>query len=254
MKKLVSRKPLIVANWKMHKVNAEAITFMKAFPQLLKKTDRDVVICPPFTSIADVGRHIKPKSNIHLGAQNLFHEKQGAYTGEVSGDMLHVLGCEYAIAGHSERRQYFKETDMIVNKKVHAALEHCLIPIVCVGENLGQREVGMQERVVSKQIKMGLARLSKDQAKAIVLAYEPVWAIGTGRNATPKQAQEMHAFIRQTLSSILGKEVAERVRILYGGSVKPENAKELMRQIDIDGLLVGGASLDAKSFATIANF
>ena len=249
-----TRRPLIAANWKMHKVNAEAIAFMNEFTPFLKKFDRDVLILPPFTSITDVGKHIKPGSTIHLGGQNVFHEKQGAYTGEISGDMLHVLGCEYVLVGHSERRNFFKETDLIVNKKVHAALEHCLIPIVCVGEHLEQREAEAQEDTVRKQLKKSLAKLTKEQAKALVIAYEPIWAIGTGKNASPHQAQEMHLFIRKTLAVMFGEDNANHIRILYGGSVKPENAKELMQQPDIDGLLVGGASLDVKSFVAIANF
>lgn len=248
------RRPLIAGNWKMHKTDAEAASFMKDFLPLLKRTDRDILLLPPFTSIASVGKLIRPGSAVHLGAQDLFYEKQGAYTGEIEGDMLSALGCEYVLVGHSERRRYFKETDMVCRKKVTAALEHCLIPILCVGERLEHREAGKQQVVVSKQLKGALASLSLEQAKAVAIAYEPVWAIGTGKNATPKQAQEMHAFIRKTLSSVHGESVGAGVRILYGGSVKPENAKELMAQEDIDGLLVGGASLDPKGFAKIADF
>jgi len=248
------RRPLIAGNWKMHEVNAEAIAFMKAFTPMLKKKGRDVVIIPPFTCLEDVGKSIRPGSAVHLGAQDLFYEKQGAFTGEISGDMLRALGCEYVIVGHSERRHYFKEGDGIINKKLRAALYHSLIPILCVGEDLRQREEGLQKDVVERQIRHGLAGLSVAEAKEISIAYEPVWAIGTGKNATPKQAGEMHAFIRKTVAAIFGKTVSEGMRMLYGGSVKPDNVKELMSQKDIDGVLVGGASLDPKSFAKIANF
>jgi len=250
------RKPLIAANWKMHKVNKEAIAYAKAFRQALKKDapkKADILLLPSFTCIQDVSRLLKG-IGIHTGAQDLFYEKQGAYTGEISGDMLHTLGCEYVLVGHSERRKYFKETDMIINRKIRAAQEHCLIPILCVGENLAQREAGVQERIVGKQLKQCLSGLKSTQAKAIVIAYEPVWAIGTGRNATPPQAQAMHASIRRTLSSLYGREVAGHVRIIYGGSVDAKNANEYLAEEDVDGLLVGGASLDAKGFARIADF
>ncbi len=253
------RKPIIAANWKMHKVNKEAIAYVKAFRQALKKDapkKADILILPSFTCIQDVADLLKG-TGIHVGAQDVFYEKQGAYTGEISGDMLHTLGCEYVLVGHSERRKYFHETDEAVNKKLRAALEHKLTPILCVGETILQREGGMGHEVITRQLHRGLEHLSPAAVKQVVIAYEPVWAISTtanSRHASPVMAEEMHAFIRRTLSSLHGGEVAGRVRIIYGGSVDAKNAKDYLREQDVDGVLVGGASLDAKGFARIADF
>ena len=210
----------------------------------------ETVICPPFTLLAQVAELLRD-SDIGLGAQNMFWEVEGAYTGEVSPRMIVDAGCKYVILGHSERRQYFGETDETVNRKLRRALEFELIPIVCVGEQLNERKAGRQRDVVQAQVRGSLAGVEADQARSIVVAYEPIWAIGTGETATSAQAQEMHADIRQWLRDLWGKEVANEIRIQYGGSVKPGNAQELMGQDDIDGALVGGASLKADAFAAI---
>lgn len=230
----------------------------KALVQGLKERVSDVsnvevVVCPPFISLAPVAEVIKD-SNIALGAQNIYWEKKGAFTAEVSGPMLVSVGCTYVIIGHSERRSYFGETDETVNKRIFSALEEGLKPIVCVGETLEERENGTAFDVITRQVKNGLAGLSVEQMASIVIAYEPVWAIGTGKTATPAQAQEVHAFIRQLLNTMFGEATAEATRIQYGGSVKPENASELMGQTDIDGALVGGASLKADVFEKIVKF
>ena len=227
------------------------VTLLK--PLLLTTTaGMDVVVCPPYTAIAAaVGA--ATGSNISVGAQNLFWEEKGAYTGEISGSMLKELGCQYVIIGHSERRQYFGETDADVNKKLQAAYRHSLIPIVCVGETLAEKEAGETLEVIYRQIKEGVSDLSTEQAENLVVAYEPVWAIGTGRTAMATDAQEVAAFIRQTLTEMYNHS-AQSIRIQYGGSVKPGNIAELMAQADIDGALVGGASLDATSFAAIVNY
>lgn len=209
----------------------------------------EIVLCPPFTSLKAVGDALS-ETYIKLGAQNMHWEGDGAYTGEISAGMLRGLYCHHVILGHSERRQYFYETDSVVNKKVRAAIEGNLVPIVCVGELLEEREAGAATGIVTKQLEGSLAELSDDLGKLIV-AYEPVWAIGTGKTATPEIAQEMHGFIRGVLAGIGGKDMADSVRILYGGSVKPANAAELLAQPDIDGGLVGGASLEARSFVEI---
>ena len=215
--------------------------------------DVDVVIVPPFTAIATVTEALGKAQNIKVGAQNMHSERSGAFTGEISAAMLRDLFVRYVVLGHSERRTLFGETDEIVNRKVRAANEATLRPIVCVGETLEQRDKGKVKKILSKQLKGSLADLDAKQLQETVIAYEPVWAIGTGRVATPAQAQEAHAFIRQTLREIGDEATAERIRIQYGGSVKPDNARELMSQPDIDGALVGGASLDARSFAQIVN-
>jgi triosephosphate isomerase len=212
-----------------------------------------MILCPPFTNLQAVGEEIKG-SNIKLGAQNLYFEAKGAYTGEISADMIKSVGCEYVIIGHSERRSYFGETDESVNKKVKFALQNNLVPIVCVGESLEEREKGITFDIIGKQVKNGLANLNLEvleQNKEIIIAYEPVWAIGTGKVASPAQAQEVHAFIRAELVKIFNAKKAEEIRIQYGGSVKPDNVKELMSQKDIDGALVGGASLKADSFCAL---
>lgn len=246
------RIPLIAGNWKMYKTASEAVVLARAVVKSLPPPDgSEVVICPPFTALAAVGQVIAG-SRVGLGAQDLHWAKEGAYTGEVSAEMLRDLGCRYAIVGHSERRQYFGETDENVNKKSLAALGSGLTPIICVGETLSERETGRAHHVVEAQVKGALSGLAPGQVRALTLAYEPVWAIGTGRTATPEQAEEMHAHVRMTIAGLFGADIAQNVRILYGGSVKPENAKDLLRRSEIDGALVGGASLQADSFALIA--
>ena len=211
----------------------------------------DVVIIPPFTAIAKVSEALGRAHNIKVGAQNMYWEKSGAFTGEISAPLLRDLFVHYVVLGHSERRTLFGETDEMVNRKMHVAHEAKLRPIVCIGESLEQRDKGNVEKILSTQLRGSLAGLKPQELQETVIAYEPVWAIGTGRNATPAQAQEAHAFVRHTLAEMADKTTAERVRIQYGGSVKPENARELMSQPDIDGALVGGASLDPRSFAQI---
>ncbi len=245
------RKPLIVGNWKMNKTSSQAGELTQVLKDKLKdKSSLDIVLCPPFTALEIVARAIKG-SHIDLGAQNLHWEKEGAYTGEVSAPMLKELGCRYVIIGHSERRQYFGESNETVNKKVKAALKFDLTPIVCVGERLEEREEGKTFPVVESHIKEGLPGLKKQDILRIVVAYEPVWAIGTGRTATPQQANEVHSYLRRFLTDIHGEEVASRVRILYGGSVNPNSISGLMAETEIDGALVGGASLQAETFGEI---
>jgi triosephosphate isomerase len=245
------RRPFIAGNWKMHKGPAEA----EAFAQLLKSSLAtedwaDVAVAPPFPSIKRVAQMLKD-TGIDVAAQNLHAEPSGAFTGEVGGEMLRELGCAYVIVGHSERRTLFGETDEMVAKKIAAAFRSGLLPIVCVGESLAERDRGHEKAVVEHQLDVALRDVRDDQVAALTLAYEPVWAIGTGRTATPAQAQEMHAFVRGWLRSKFPAYVAEDTRIQYGGSVKPSNAAELLGQPDIDGALVGGASLDADDFVTI---
>ena len=245
------RKKIIAGNWKLNKTPLEAIDLVNALKrELIDVAGVDIVVCPPFIDLFDV-KEALIESNIQLGAQNLFWEDQGAFTGEVSAPMLKAIEVKYVIIGHSERRQFFGETDQTVNKKIKAALKHGLIPIVCVGENLSEREAGKTFEVVGRQCEGSLASLTTDEMKKLVVAYEPVWAIGTGKTATPQQAQEVHQFIRELLKKNFGPEVASAIRIQYGGSVNAENAKTLMGQPDIDGALVGGASLKADSFAVI---
>ncbi|HEU0207497.1 MAG TPA: triose-phosphate isomerase [Candidatus Udaeobacter sp.] len=246
------RKKIIAANWKMNMTQSEAARFVDSFIRHIGEiTDVDVVIIPPFTAIAKVSEALGSAQNVKVGAQNMYWEKSGAFTGEISAALLRDLFVHYVVLGHSERRTLFCETDEMVNRKVRAALEAKLRPIVCVGETLEQRDKGDVEKVLSAQLRGSLDGLTPKDLQDCVIAYEPVWAIGTGRNATPQQAEEAHAFIRRTLGEISDKAIAERVRIQYGGSVKPENARELMSQPDIDGALVGGASLDPRSFAQI---
>ena len=245
------RKPIVAGNWKMNKTVADALKLVEGIKQQLKDEQKvDVVLCPPFTALAAVGEAIKG-TKIDLGAQNMHAEKSGAFTGEVAADMIRELGCHYVILGHSERRQYFKESDEIVNKKAKAALAAGLIPIVCVGELLADREGGKTEAVVGTQVRGSLAGLSANDMLKTVIAYEPVWAIGTGKTASPAQAQEVHAFIRKVLKEMFDETVAQSVRIQYGGSVNASNAKELFGQPDIDGGLIGGAALEAQSFIDI---
>jgi len=246
------RRPLIAGNWKMHKTADEAVALVQALKPLVMDAcaDRDVVVCPPFTSLQAVAAALKD-SSIGLGAQNMYWEEEGAYTGEVSARMILTVGCTNVILGHSERRQYFGEIDETINRKLAAALQAGLAPIVCVGESLEQREAGQIEAVVLGQVDADLADIGAQDAVKVTLAYEPIWAIGTGRTATSAQAEEVHALIRGRLQERYGDEVAEKIRIQYGGSVKPENAAELFAQENIDGGLIGGASLDAESFAAI---
>ena len=246
------RKKIIAANWKMNMTQGESAQFMESFLRDVGEiNDVEVVIIPPFTAIPKVSEALGRAHNIKLGAQNMYWEKSGAFTGEISAPLLRDLFVHYVVLGHSERRTLFGETDEIVNRKVHAAHEGKLRPIVCVGETLDQRDKGDVEKILSTQLRGSLAGLRPKQLQESVIAYEPVWAIGTGRNATPQQAQEAHAFIRRILGEMSDETTAERVRIQYGGSVKPDNARTLMSQPDIDGALVGGASLDARSFAQI---
>ncbi|MEY2479180.1 MAG: triosephosphate isomerase [Verrucomicrobiota bacterium] len=246
------RKTIIAANWKMNMTQAESARFVEAIlVEVGDVTDVEVVIVPPFTAIAKVMEALGSSQNIKVGAQNMHWEKNGAFTGEISAAMLRDLFVRYVVLGHSERRAMFGETDEIVNRKVRAALEAALRPIVCVGETLEQREKGSVEKILSIQLRGSLADIGEKELQETVIAYEPVWAIGTGRVATPEQAQEAHAFIRQMLREISDEATADKVRIQYGGSVKPDNARELMSQPDIDGALVGGASLEPRSFAQI---
>jgi len=245
------RKPIVAGNWKMNMTATEGAELAKALLPLVKDIDAcDVVVCPPFLTAPAVAEVVKG-SNVGLGVQNMYWEAKGAYTGEVSADMLLTIGCDYVILGHSERRALFGETNEGVNNKVKAALAAGLTPIMCVGETLEEREAGSMEAVVKDHVEGGLAGLSADDIKKVVIAYEPVWAIGTGKTATPDQAQEVHAFIRGVLASLSNEETAQAVRIQYGGSMKPENAKELIGKPDIDGGLIGGAALKADSFAAI---
>lgn len=240
------RRPLIAANWKMNKTIPEARDFLNTFiPSADGIDDIEIVIAPPFTALYPVAEIIKG-SNIRLSAQNVFYEEKGAYTGEVSPLMLKDVGCDYVIIGHSERRQYFGESDEVLNRKVKAALRNGLNVIFCIGETLKEREEGMTFDVLKRQVKEGLKDVD---LSGVIIAYEPVWAIGTGRTATPEQAQEAHAFIRGEL-----KEISDSIRILYGGSVTPENIDSLMACPDVDGALVGGASLKPDSFERIVRF
>lgn len=243
------RKPFIAGNWKMNKTITEAIELVNNLKrELVDIQEADIVVCPVFTALSEVS-DLVVDSNIGLGAQNLYWQDSGAFTGEVSAPMLKDAGCQYVIIGHSERRKYFGETDETVNKKIKAALKIGLSPIVCVGETLEEREAGKTIEVVKAQLSGGFEKI--EDLSNITIAYEPVWAIGTGKTATPDQAQEVHKFIREWISRKYSAQVAESLRILYGGSVKPSNTKELMNQEDIDGSLVGGASLEAASFVEI---
>lgn len=247
------RMPFIAGNWKMYKTAAEAAKFAEEFKNIYLKTDVKVAICAPFTHLkllveAFAGTGIK------VGAQNMHFEDEGAYTGEISGKMLKEIGVDYCIIGHSERRQYFGETDETVNKKLHAAYKHGVLPILCVGEILKERDEGNANKVVSSQLKGALKNLDEGQISRLTVAYEPVWAIGTGRTATPEQADEMCGHIRNVIIELYGEEIADEVVIQYGGSVKPDNASELMNMYEIDGALVGGASLEPDSFLEIVNF
>jgi|SRR6266853_2195292 len=248
------RKKLIAANWKMHKTPEQALAFVSAFlPHVWEHTRDEIVLCPPFIAIPAVVEATR-ETKIGVGGQDMFWEKEGAYTGAISGQMLHAVGCSHVIIGHSERRQYFGETDDTVNRKLRAALVIGLKPIVCVGEVLEEREAGVTEDILRRQCSIAFREISAGGAHPIVVAYEPVWAIGTGKTATPELAAEAHRVIRAEAAEAFGEDVAAKMRILYGGSVKPDNAKALMSQPEIDGALVGGASLDPKSFAAIVKW
>jgi len=248
------RKPLIAGNWKMYKNATEGAKLARSLKRSLRDVkDREIVIAPPFATLPAVSRAIAG-GNIGLAAQNMHHQDEGAFTGEVSADMLLSVGVGYVIIGHSERRQYFGETNKGCLEKITKALGSGLVPIYCIGETLGERKRGRTFAVVEKQIREGLAGLSRTDAKGVVIAYEPIWAIGTGKTATPQIAQEVHARIRGIIKELFGAGVARAVRILYGGSVKPGNVDTLMAEKDIDGALVGGASLDAKSFSRIVKY
>lgn len=246
------RKTMIAGNWKMNNTVPESLKLVAALEHNLKATSEnvDVVVIPPYTSLYSVGISLQG-TTIVLGAQDLFWEDNGAYTGEISGAFLKDIGCQYVLIGHSERRKYFGETDETVNKKIFAALRNELTPIVCVGETLKEREAGKHTDVVETQIKNGLINVHTRDAENIILAYEPVWAIGTGKTATPAEAQAMHHFIRNLIEKLFDAPTANKIRILYGGSVTPDNSAELLTQRDIDGALVGGASLKGAKFADI---
>jgi triosephosphate isomerase (TIM) len=245
------RRPLIAGNWKMFKTVRDSIAYVRELRTVLRAvTAVDVVVATPFTSLHAAADAVRD-TNIAVAAQNLHWEREGAFTGEISAPMIREAGGQYVIIGHSERRTLFAETDLTVNKKIGAAIGVQLAPIVCIGETLPQRDAGQMQTVLDEQLRNGLDGFTADQLSAMVVAYEPVWAIGTGRNATPEQAQEAHAHIRGRLRQWFGIDMAERCRVLYGGSVKPDNAAALLGQPDVDGALVGGASLDVKSFIAI---
>ncbi len=245
------RKLIIAGNWKMNKTAAEALDLVKEIKRdVASVKEIDIVVCPPFTALPAVSEALL-NSNVRLGAQNMSEQGPGAYTGEIAAAMLKEFSVRYVVLGHSERRQYQKESDDLVARKAAAAHASALKPIVCVGESLGQREAGIAEEIIGAQVRGSLAGLSRDQAEETIVAYEPVWAIGTGRTATSQQAQEIHAFIRKVLAEMFDDATARRVRIQYGGSVKAANARELMGMPDVDGALVGGASLEARGFADI---
>ncbi|MFD2171926.1 triose-phosphate isomerase [Tumebacillus lipolyticus] len=245
------RKPILAGNWKMFKTVTQAQSFVEHLQELNEvPAEVEAVICAPFTSLLALHLALKD-SPIRLAAQNVHQAEEGAFTGEVSALMLKDVGCSYVIIGHSERRQYFGETDESVNQKVQAALAHGLLPIICVGEDLDQRNQGITKQLVESQVRAALAGVKPDDVSRLVIAYEPIWAIGTGQTATAQDANEVCAHIRQVVGDLCGAEQAKRVRIQYGGSVKPENIEELMAQPDIDGALVGGASLNPGSFASL---
>lgn len=250
----MARRKLIAGNWKMNNTNKEGLELVSKLKELVKDCkDRDIMIAPSFTCLSEIKNAISG-SNIKLGAQNLYFEEKGAFTGQVSADMLLSVGCEYVIIGHSECRDIFGETDELINKKVKRALEKNLIPVLCIGEHLEEREKGITADVVSTQTKKGFEGLTEQEALKVVIAYEPVWAIGTGKTATPQDADDVHKSIRDTLKSIYNENVADNIIILYGGSVNENNADELLNMPNIDGALVGGASLVADKFARIVNF
>ena len=246
------RKLIIAGNWKMNKTVAEALDLVRGLKiELATVKEVDIVVCPPFTALSEVSKAILESKNIRLGAQNMSENNMGAYTGEIAAGMLKEFSVRYVILGHSERRQYQKESDALIAKKAAAVHAASLKPIVCVGETLAEREGNQMEKVLDTQVRGSLAGLTKEQLAETIVAYEPVWAIGTGKTATTQQAQDAHAFIRGIIAKMFDDSVAKKVRIQYGGSVKPSNARELMGQPDVDGALVGGAALEARSFADI---
>ena len=247
------RKAIIAGNWKMHYTVDEAVKLIEELKPLVAEASCEVVVCPPFVSL-DAAVKAAAGSNIKVGAQNMHFEENGAFTGEVAPGMLEALKVDYVIIGHSERRQYFNETDETVNKKLKKAYEHNLIPILCVGESLEEREGNKTEEIIGAQIKKDLEGLTPEQVEALVIAYEPIWAIGTGKTATSEQANDTIKSIRAMVARAYGDEIALKVRIQYGGSVKPSTIKEQMEQTDIDGALVGGASLKASDFSAIVNY
>ena len=247
------RRKVIAGNWKMNMLPNEAMAFIEQLTPLVKDTKHEVILCVPYTDLF-YSLLTAQGTNIKIGAQNMHWEEKGAYTGEVSGKMLKSIQVEYVIIGHSERRQYFAETDETVNKKIKAALQNELKPIVCVGETLQQRESGEAQNIITMQTKLALKGLSKEQMQNVMIAYEPIWAIGTGKTATSNDANEVIKAIRKQISELYGEEVAQNTIILYGGSVKPENSKELFSTSDIDGGLVGGASLNVEDFEKIINY
>ena len=247
------RKPIIAGNWKMHNTMAEAKTLVKDLAALVTDAQAEVVVCAPFTALA-AAKEAAQGTNVKVGAQNIHWEAKGAFTGEISAAMLKEIGVEYVVVGHSERRQYFAETDETVNKRTKAALAAGIIPIVCCGETLEEREANITEKIVGDQVKADLADLTAEEVAGLVIAYEPVWAIGTGKTATDDQANEVCTFIRKTIADIFGQDAADKVRIQYGGSVKPATISNLMAKSDIDGALVGGASLKAEDFSQIVKF
>ncbi len=245
------KKPFIAGNWKMYKTPSEAVSLVQTIKAgVSHKTDCDIVVCPPFTALASVTKLLED-SSLDLGAQNMHYDAEGAFTGEISPLMLKDLGCRYVILGHSERRQFFKEDDELINKKVRTAVKYSLVPILCIGETLAEREARQFFEVVKRQFEEGLKGLTGEEVSKLVIAYEPVWAIGTGQTATPEQAEQMHSYIRRLLNEKYGNEIASRVPLLYGGSVKPDNIASLMRKPNVDGALVGGASLKAETFSQI---
>lgn len=247
------RKPIIAGNWKMHNTIEEAVALVEELKSMVKDAKCDVVVCPTFVCL-DAVKKATAGSNIKVGAQNMYFEEKGAFTGEIAPGMLQAMGIDYVVIGHSERRQYFNETDETVNKKLKAAFAHNIVPILCVGESLEERETNITEKIIESQIKIDVEGLTAEQIETLVIAYEPIWAIGTGKTATDEQANETIAFIRKVLTGLYSKEVADKTRIQYGGSVKPNTIKAQMEQSDIDGALVGGASLKASDFAGIVNF
>ncbi|GLC29033.1 triose-phosphate isomerase [Clostridium omnivorum] len=247
------RKAIIAGNWKMHYTVDEAVKFIEELKPQVVSANCEVVVCPTFVCLDAVKKAVAG-SNIKVGAQNMYFEEKGAFTGEIAPVMLESLNIDYVIIGHSERRQYFNETDETVNKKLKAVFAHNMVPILCVGESLEEREGNITEEVIGRQIKLDLAGLTAEQVEKLVVAYEPIWAIGTGKTATADQANETIAFIRSVIAKVYGSEVADKTRIQYGGSVKPSTIKEQMGKSDIDGSLVGGASLVAADFASIVNY
>lgn len=254
MRRLEMRRPLIVGNWKLHKTLGETLELVNAIKTGSENsTEVDIAVAPVFTALS-VARATLAESRVGLAAQNCYPEKQGAFTGEVSPALLKDIGCLFVILGHSERRQLFGEDGAFINRKVHAVIKEGLVAILCIGETLAQREAGTTFDILATQLREGLQKISAEDMKQVVIAYEPVWAIGTGKTATPEQAEEVHAFIRSLLASTFDAGVAQSTRILYGGSVKPDNVDNLMAQPDLDGALVGGASLKSADFLRIINF